>query len=859
MRHSKTLLVMTGLGVLTAAALLLPAADNIEQRRARFQKFKALMAAKAAASDKPAAGQAANIQARAIPEKIDPKELEFFEKKIRPVLVSECYECHSTTKKVKGGLALDSRDGIRKGGDSGHAVVPGNLKDSLLIAAIKQVDPDTAMPPKKPKLADSIIADFEQWIQMGAPDPREGDDLKVKKYVDLEEGRKFWAFGKPVQPAIPAVKDSTWPRNDIDRFILAKLEEKELDPSPDAERVTLLRRIYFDLIGLPPSPAQLQAFLADQSPAAVEKVVDQLLASPQFGERWGRHWLDAARYGESTGMERNHLFPYAWRYRDYVIESFNEDKPYDRFIREQIAGDLLPGSDAIERLERTLATGFLAIGPKSLNERNREQFAMDIVDEQIDVTTRAVMAITVSCARCHDHKFDPFLSTDYYALAGIFRSTKVHYGTANTQGNRQPGNLLTLAAAESQSASGEKADRKKLEQVQEKINKIYKAAKSGNKNRIADRRGLAAEYKKLIDEKKRLEQKLGDSVATTGPSVAMGVSEGNPADTAIRIRGEADNRGPVVNRGFPQVFGFAQDLKVDSKQSGRIQLADWLTHPDNPLTARVAVNRIWHNLMGRGIVETLDNFGTTGGRPTHPELLDYLAIRFSGADDWSVKKIVREIVLSRTYQQASAPDDLANAVDPENKLLWRANVRRLDAESIRDAILAASGWLDLIPPHGSMVMQIGDGEVGRRISTERFDVSDKHRSVYLPIVRGAVPGVLSVFDFAEPSLVVGAREVTTVPSQALFMMNNSFVIAQSEALAQRSMKESGDPDAQIRMAYQYALSRSPSDEELRNAAGYLSGARNQLAASGKAKDPAAAAMTSFCQALIASAEFRYLD
>ncbi len=391
----------------------------------------------AAAEAKPTAGQ-----------------LAFFESNIRPVLASKCYECHSTqAKKVKGGLLLDSREGIRKGGDSGPAVVPGNPSKSLLLQAIQYKDKDKQMPPKE-QLKASIVADFERWIALGAADPRERPAVTVATTVGATYAqanpKNFWAFQPVKKPLLPAVRDAAWPKGDIDRFILAGLEAKSLKPSPDASKAALLRRVTFDLTGLPPSPEDLQHFLADPSPSALEKVVDRLLAAPQYGERWGRHWLDVARYAESTGKERNFPFPDAWRYRDYVIAAFNADKPYDQFIREQVAGDLLPSKTAAERNERLIATGFLAIGPKGLNEKNREQFRMDEIDEQIDTTTRAVMALTISCARCHDHKFDPFTQKDYYGIAGIFRSSETYFGVDGEGGmkNRQPSPPLELVSAD---------------------------------------------------------------------------------------------------------------------------------------------------------------------------------------------------------------------------------------------------------------------------------------------------------------------------------------------------------------------------------------------------------------------------
>lgn len=372
------------------------------------------------------------------------EQVAFFEKKIRPALVTHCYKCHSAEgDKFKGGLLLDTREGIRKGGETGPAVVPGDLKASLLIQAIRYQDDNLKMPPKQ-KLPDDVIADLETWVRMEAPDPREGAAKRVKTEIDIEKGRQFWAFQPPKKFAPPSVKDTSWPRSAADRFLLAEMEAKGLKPVEEADRLTLLRRVYFDLIGLPPTPEEIDAFLKDETEQAFEKVVDKLLASKQFGERWGRHWLDVVRFAESSGKTANFAYPNAWRYRDYVIASFNADKPYDQFVREQLAGDLLPTRDDKQRAERFIATGFLAIGPKSHNERNPQQFNLDLVDEQIDATFVAFQGLTVACARCHDHKFDPIPTKDYYALAGIFRSTLTCYGTVRTVQSNFPSPLIDL-------------------------------------------------------------------------------------------------------------------------------------------------------------------------------------------------------------------------------------------------------------------------------------------------------------------------------------------------------------------------------------------------------------------------------
>jgi hypothetical protein len=808
-----------------------------------------------------------------------PDQIAFFEKNIRPVLAAKCYKCHSAdSEKVKGGLLLDTREGIRRGGDTGHAVVPGSLGESLLLSALRGANQMELMPPKE-RLPEDVIANFEKWILMGAPDPREGASLTIARKWDVASATNFWAF-QPVKPqAPPRTKDEKWPAGDIDRFVLAKLEEQNLKPVADAAPHALLRRIYFDLIGLPPTPEQIEAFTKDGAArglrAAVEKVADQLLASPQFGERWGRHWLDVARYAESTGKERNYTYPQAWRYRDYVIASFNADKPYDQFIREQIAGDLLPATSVAQRNERIIATGFLALGPKGLNERNREQFNADNVDEQIDATTRAVLALTVSCARCHDHKFDPITMRDYYAMAGIFRSTETCYGTGDGAGaarNRQPGRLITLARDPANPATPKSTapvaspqpnpatKPSKLTAEQQAI--IARLAASNPK--IAERLDSMTDDQKMVVlerfkgsafAKKKAGRKYAEAPrekdADPEAERAMGVQEGKVADAPIYLRGEITERGPVVPRGVVQVLAAVVPAPaMPANQSGRLELADWLTRPENPLTARVMANRVWQHLLGEGIVATADNFGATGERPTHPALLDYLAGRFI-ANGWSVKKLIREIVLSRTYQLSTANHPQNYAVDPDNNFLWRANQRRLDAEAIRDAALAVAGQLDLAPPRGSPVAALGDTDIGRNRNAS-VNADSKKRSVYLPIIRDMVPPVLDLFDFAEPSLVVANRDVTTVPSQALFMLNSPFIYDNAAAMARRLL-DTGSMDNQQRInaAYLTALSRPPTRAELARAESYVI-----KQSAGGAADMAWA---TFCQALLASAEFRYLN
>lgn len=850
---------------------------------------------------------------------ISAEQRDFFEKKIRPVLADKCYKCHAQdSDKVKGGLVLDTREGIRRGGDNGPAVEPGNVKDSLLIEALRYGNKDFAMPPKKEggKLPDAVIADFEKWVQMGAPDPRDGT-AKVVKKSDFDEALKWWAFQPVKKPAAPAAKDAAWARGEVDKFVLAGLDAKELKPVADADKLTLLRRVYFDLIGLPPTPEEINAFLKDGAPDAFAKVVDRLLASPQFGERWGRHWLDVARFAESSGKDVNIAFPHAWRYRDYVIGAFNSDKPYDEFLREQIAGDLIPSKDQKEQAEHLVATGFLAIGTKGLNEQNPRQFAMDLVDEQIDTVSQAVLGLTVACARCHDHKFDPIPQRDYYALAGIFLSTDTRYGTARSVQNRHSSELIELptsAAAPTMAktlAPDERARKEKtladLKKEQEGFLAERMAARRDGKDVQSTNQVRAL---RVLAEAGALETEL-KSFDTSGQSKALAMgAQDRPAqqgffgggfggrfrermqqgpyaarnafsvitDSPLLARGDVDKPGEKVPRGVPALLSFGETPTISPKTSGRKELADWMTSPENPMTSRVMANRLWHWLFGQGIVESVDNFGTTGAKPSNPELLDFLATRLV-ENGWSLKKTIREIVLSRTYQLASTFDEKNFAADPENTLNWRANKRRLDAECIRDAMLAASGTLDLKAPVGSLVARSGDGPIGgprfRGMSEETIvNAGGNFRSVYLPVPRNVVPDALDAFDFAENSLVTGKRETTNVPSQALYLLNSPTVTTQAQKLAERVLAAypggpnggaSANLDQRIAQAYWLTLSRAPDAAERQAAATFFDKFRataNVSSTSTPALRNAVetrAAWTSFCRALFASAEFRFLN
>ncbi|WP_020466700.1 DUF1549 domain-containing protein [Singulisphaera acidiphila] len=786
---------------------------------------------------------------------ITPQQLAFFETKIRPALVTYCYECHaSTAKKIKGGLVLDTREGIRRGGDSGPAVAVDQGDESLLLHAIRYKDDDLRMPPKK-KVPDEVIHDFERWIEMGAPDPRDGKSSVAAKEIDVEAGRRFWAFQSPKKTETPEVKDEAWPRSPIDRFLLARLEAKGLKPVADADKRTLIRRVTFDLIGLPPTTAEVAAFLDDQSQAAFESVVDRLLASPRFGERWGRHWLDVARFAESSGKQVNVNYPHAWRYRDYVIAALNDDKPFDRFIRENVAGDLLSATDSRQSAEQQIATGFLALGPKSHVERSPLQFRMDLIDEQIDATSQAFLGLTIACARCHDHKFDPIPQSDYYALAGIFRSTETCYGTVRVIQNPNAADLLTLPKDSGQAAAQERLTDGARSQLQQQIDQLKKtrAELVKNGNLFGNQQGLMTTIRLAL-----LQSRLNSFEPDGTPkSRAMGVRDrASAVDSPLYQRGEIEKPGDVVPRGLVRVV--SRENPAIHQGSGRLELAEWLASSKNPLTARVFVNRVWLHLFGRGLVPTPDNFGAAGQPPSHPELLDTLAVSFM-EEGWSVKRLIRQVVLTRAYQLGSSFDGTNNEADPDNVLVWRMSKRRLEGEALRDAMLAISGQLDLDPPKGSPVARAGEGNTA---PLQRFrgayDLQLNCRSVYLPVIRNHFLESLALFDFADPSLVVAERATTTVPAQGLYLLNSPFVIRQAEALADRLLRDVANDGDRIDEAYLRTFGRPPTDKEKGAAQAYLEGERRDDSARSSAGTLSdRAGWAAFCQALFASAEFLY--
>lgn len=791
---------------------------------------------------------------------LSPAERKFFESKVRPLLLEHCHECHSAEHEIKGGLRLDNREAWLEGGDSGAVIVQRKPGESLLIESVHYEDSDLQMPPKY-KLEAEDISILEQWIALGAPDPRTGGEEDMEtgplSEVEIEEGKKHWAFQPVIRVDPPEVEDQDWGRSDLDRFILSRIEQGDIIPAPDADRFTLIRRISFDLTGLPPSVAEINAFVKDpdSDDEAIAKVVNRLLSSEQFGERWGRHWLDLARYADSMGQNRNYPFPYAWRYRNYVIDSFNRDKPYDLFLSEQIAGDLMPARNEEHLKELLVATGYLALGSMNLTENNRELAMLDRVDDQVDTLGRSVLAMSMACARCHDHKFDPIGQHDYYALGGIFASTETMSGLRNTGGDGGYVNRAALVSLKSSQHLRQVENGRKLHAARKLVEELKMTSTDFSRTDRELRRAASD----LEDARKDL-AKIEESVARARKSrssssidpkadYAMGVREGNVSDLAIRLRGEPDLHGDFISRGFPRVLACEEEGEGESiipeDQSGRLELVQWLTSPDHPLTSRVMVNRVWAHLTGQGIVSTVDDFGIAGKVPSHPELLDFLASEFQ-SDGWSIKRLIRKIMLSRTYRMSSANIAANSRIDEGNSLFWRMNLRRVEAEVIRDSLLAAGGLLELRRPFLAPAEKLSKSSLGRNGITNLPDAfyHDEVRSVYLPVFRSLLPESFTIFDFADPSLVNGKRDVTTVPPQALYMLNDDFVIDVAKRGADRILRINlPDKAARIRYAYAYALCRRPTDVELERADVFISTLDD---------------WAPFLQALFSTAEFRYV-
>ncbi len=714
-----------------------------------------------------------------------PAELQFFETKIRPVLADNCYKCHSSqSERVKAGLMVDTREALLKGGEHGPAISPGDPDKSLLIKAISYNDPDLQMPPKK-KLSDDEIADLASWIRMGAPAPTTWS-TGIKKAAD--SGKSHWAWQPLKKPAVPEVKNTAWVQTPVDNFILAKLEEKDLTPNPIADKHTLIRRATFDLIGLPPTPQEVEDFVNDNSPDAFAKVVDRLLASPHYGERWGRYWLDVARYSDTKGQikrqREDEPYPFAWTYRDYVIRSFNEDKPYNLFITEQLAADKLPTARNLTNLS---ALGFLTVGDRFMEMQN------DIINDRIDVVTKGFLGLTVTCARCHDHKFDPIPTKDYYSLHGVFASCyEPSVETVITRDLNTP------------EYHDYYTNRMELERQKLAIEAKFAAARK-SRNREAIKEIQRDERQNMVSITKL------ELTSPGAPPRAMVLEDSaKPHNSPVFIRGDAGHKGDPVPRHFLEILA-GPYRPAFTNGSGRLDLAWAITSKRTSITPRVMVNRIWMHHFGEGFVPTPDDLGTMSEPPSHPELLDYLASRFVN-EGWSIKKMHRLIMLSSVYQQSSANNPRYAQIDPNNRLLWRANIRRLEFEPLRDSLLAIGGTLDT-------------NMYGRPVELDREPYSTR-RTVYGKVDRSNVADDLINFDFATPDLPTGRRHETSVPQQALFLMNSPLVVEQAKKLV--SLPEFSacvDENKRIELLYERIYQRPAKPEEVALGLEFVHGTR----------------------------------
>lgn len=783
-----------------------------------------------------------------VADELPAAEVEFFETRIRPVLVEHCYSCHAADAKIiRGGLLVDSRDGLLDGGDSGASVVPGDPDESLLLSALRHESYE--MPPDQ-KLPDNVIADFQRWIERGAVDPRDQGNGQPPRGVDPAEAAAHWAFQPIAEPTPPAVEDESWIQSPIDRFVLARLEAAGMRPAPAADKRTLIRRATFDLIGLPPTVDQVNAFLADDSPASFAKVVDSLLESPHYGERWGRHWLDLVRYADTNGADENHALPNSWRYRDWVVRMINDDLPWDQFIIEQLAGDLLPATGD-ERLDgdRLTATGMLVIGPKMLAEQDKDKMVIDLVDEQVDTVSRTMLGLTVGCARCHDHKFDPISAHDYYALAGIFYSTKTMADRAFvSKWLERPLPSAEIAAARAAHQPKIDAAKAKLATRQAELKRateaVEAAAQENDTAEDAEPLPDVAALKKRVEKQQAVVEQLEKDLPPF--TMVMAADEAEPVDLPIHIRGNHLTLAEeTVPRGMPEILTrSAPSAAIGDQQSGRLQLARWLVSPENPLTTRVMANRLWMWHFGEAIHRSPSNFGLRAEPPTHPELLDWLAKQWFH-QGWSLKRMHRMMMLSSTYQMASDFEDERVAEyaerDPENRLWWRRERRRLEAEPVRDAVLAVGGGLDLT---------MG----GKAPNTEA-----QRRAIYLPINRAALYEMFSTFDYVETANHIEQRPTTTVPHQALYLLNNPIVLQQAEAVADAVIDRSESAEVRVETLFERLFARSPRQAEIERALRFVEAVERDLEDVADPEQRGRQTWATLSRAMIAANEFVYID
>jgi len=793
------------------------------------------------------------------------RAVDVFRDQVEPILRQRCYECHSHAGKIKGGLTLDSPSGWQKGGESGPALVPGALDQSRLIKAVHYATPDLEMPPKA-KLPASEIAILEQWVAAGAPDPREAVIVAAKKGVDIEAGRKHWAYQPVRETAPPPVRDKAWPLNEVDAFLLAKLESAGLHPGAAAEAHTWLRRVTFDLTGLPPTEAEIAAFIAVPSLQAHERVVDRLLDSKAYGERWARHWLDLVGYAEQIGTEGKIFAEHAWRYRDYLLKSFSADKPFDRFIREQIAGDLLPAASPQERRENLIATGFIVLGDVDINSIDKLKMEYDFVDSQVSKVGTAFLGMTLGCVRCHDHKFDAIGQQDYYGIAGMFRSTKTTFRTNLGIWSNVYRVPLPEMPEDRAAASEHQKHLTTWHQEKDKLTAELKPLEAALKDKAHTESPETKKHRaELTTQIQTLEGKIAHAeYFDPGKPQALAVADvAEPADMRLTIRGNPYALGDTMPRGLVRVAMWAPQPQIPARQSGRLQLADWIADVRHPLTARVAVNRVWQKLFGEGLVRSVDYFGIRGESPTHPELLDYLAHRFV-KEGWSQKKLIRLLALSRAYRMTSSAGENAHASesDPENRLLWHMNRQRLDAESIRDAMLAASGRLAAPAGGPGLPLEFPENVSGLplkpksnhpqfAIKTERPS-QNYERTLYLPVVRtGTQLGsarLRDVFDFPQPAQITGKRNETTVPTQSLYLLNADLIRQRAADLAGDLLATTKDSDpSRIARLWLRVLNRPVTAAEQADALAFLKDTSPAT--------PAATAWTELARALFGTNEF----
>ena len=783
--------------------------------------------------------------------------LDFFENEIRPLLVKRCYECHGDKDEPEAGLRLNSRAAILTGGESGPAIADAPDGESLLLEAINYRGLE--MPPQG-KLPAAEIEKLERWVKMGLPWPKEAEPTTTvpttHPFVITEAQRNHWAF-QPVQASAPPdVSDPSWVITPIDRYVLAKLESKNLRPNPAADKRTLLRRVTYDLTGLPSTPQETLEFLSDNSPHAFAIVVERLLGSPQYGERWGRHWLDVVRYADTAGDVADYPVPQAYRYRNYVIDAFNTDKPYDQFVREQLMGDVLAKNAPREKYaELITATGYIAVTRRFGYDRYRDQHLT--ISDTLDTLGKSMLGLSIGCARCHDHKFDPISAADYYALYGIFSSTVYPFPGAEEQ--KRPADFVPLipptehtplhAQLKAEIAKYE-AELKVLEDQRVQLRDKVKATPDAP----AD---LRAELDRITADRDAKKLQLDKAVCNPPYETAYAVADGKPQNASIHRRGDPTRLGPEIPRRFLEILG-GEAVPADAQESGRRQLADWILDRSNPLTARVMVNRVWQHHFGKGLVQTPSDFGLRGKPPTHPELLDYLANAFID-NGWSIKTLHKQILLSNAYQMSSEDRADALSVDPNNDLLWRMNPQRLDAECIRDAMLAIGGQLDPsradghpFPPAESWVFNVHH-PFKALYETNR-------RSIYLMTQRIQKHPFLGLFDGADPGATTDQRMITTTPSQALFMMNDPFVHEQSLNFARRVYAMAGDDAARLNAAYELAYSRPPTGGETHEALAFLEGYRAKLSGLNvPASDLPTHSLAAYLRTLLASNEFLFVD